>query len=172
MAPWLYVSTSSTSSNQQHIVRYNKTRNLVLSNNCRLSLQWILAQCWIPGNEQTYMLANQGAKTEQPGAIVTYQEKAIITKALMMPSQENDAYHLLSRQERVILVRLRTRNNQWNAHMHTTLTMVPSAAVYLVRKIDRLQNCKRHDQERPAAWPTETTLHQKLLGNGQHISSL
>ena len=74
------------------------------------------------------MLANQGAKTEQPGAIVTYQEKAIITKALMMPSQENDAYHLLSRQERVILVRLRTRNNQRNAHMHKTLTMVPSAA--------------------------------------------
>ena len=105
-----------------------KLCNLVLSNNCRLSLQWILAQCWIPGNEQTYTLANQGAKTEQPGAIVTYQEKAIITKALMMPSQENDAYHLLSRQERVILVRLRTRNNQRNAHMHKTLTMVPSAA--------------------------------------------
>ena len=39
-----------------------KLCNLVLSNNCRLSLQWILAQCWIPGNEQTYTLANQGAK--------------------------------------------------------------------------------------------------------------
>jgi len=25
-----------------------------------------------------------------------------------------------------------------------------------------LQNCKRHDQERSAAWPTELTLHQKL----------
>jgi len=50
---------------------------------------------------------------------VSYQEKAIITKALMMPSQE-------SRPEQVIMVRLRTGNNQWNAHMHNKLKMVPS----------------------------------------------
>ena len=40
----------------------------------------------------------------------------IITKALMMPSQKKDANHFLSRPAQVILVR--TRNNQWNAHMH------------------------------------------------------
>jgi len=36
------------------------------------------------------------------------QEKVIITKALMMPSQEKDAYHFLSRPSQVIMVRLRT----------------------------------------------------------------
>jgi len=40
--------------------------------------------------------------TEQPGANVSFQEKAIITKALMMSGQEKDAYHLLSRSEQVI----------------------------------------------------------------------
>ena len=52
------------------------------------------------------------AQTEQPGANVSYQEKVTITKALMIPSQENDGYHLLSRPEQVIMVRLRTAHNR------------------------------------------------------------
>ena len=46
------------------------------------------------------MLAKENAQTEQPGANVSYQETAILTKALMMPSQENDAYNILEGQSR------------------------------------------------------------------------
>ena len=90
---------------------------------------------------------------------MSYQGKATITKALIMPSQEKDAYHLLSKPEQVIMMRQRTGNNRLNAHMYKQLKMVPSAA-YLYGEEDwqttehLLQNCKRHDQERSAAWPT------------------
>ena len=67
----------------------------LLSNNCRVVVQWIPAHCGVPGNEQADTPAKQCAQTEQPGDNVSYQEKAIITKALMISSQEKCAYHLL-----------------------------------------------------------------------------
>ena len=76
----------------------------LLSNNCRVVLQWIPAHCGVPGNEQADTLAKQGAHTKQPGVNLSYQENAIITKASMMSSQEKYAYQLLSRPEQVILV--------------------------------------------------------------------
>ena len=100
----------------------------LLSNNCRVALKWIPAHCKVPGNEQADATRKASAQTEQPGANVSYQEKVTITKALMIPSQEKGAYHILSRPEQVIMVRLRTERNQWWAHMHNNLKMVPSAA--------------------------------------------
>ena len=120
----------------------------LLSNNYRVALQWIPAQCGASGNEQADTLAKQGVQTEQPVANVSYQEKAISTKALMMPSQEKDAYHLLSRPEQVIMVILRPGNNQWNARMYTNLKMVPSDACLFGEEEWQtmghlLQNCKK-----------------------------
>jgi len=45
-----------------------------------------------------------------------------------MPCQEKDAYRVPSRPEQVIMVRMRTGNNKWNARMHKKLKMVPPAA--------------------------------------------
>ena len=120
----------------------------LLSNNFWVALQWIPAQCGASGNEQADTLAKQGVQTEQPVANVSYQEKAISTKALMMPSQEKDAYHLLSRPEQVIMVILRPGNNQWNARMYTNLKMVPSDACLFGEEEWQtmghlLQNCKK-----------------------------
>ena len=84
--------------------RIAKVLQLLLSNNCRVALQWIPAHCRVPGNEQAYTLAKQGAQTKQPGVNVSYQENAIITKASMMSSQEKYAYQLLSRPEQVIMM--------------------------------------------------------------------
>ena len=69
----------------------------LLSNNCGVALQWNPPSAEFAGNEQTERLAKLGVQTEQPGVNVSYQEKVTITKARMMPSQEKDAYHLLSR---------------------------------------------------------------------------
>ena len=129
----------------------------LLNNNCRVALKWILAKCGVPGNEQGETLTKQGAQTEQPCVIVSYQELATITKALMITCQAKGAYH--SRPEQVIMVRLRIEHNRWNAHMHKELTMVPLAACLfgeedLQTTEHILQNCKRHDQERSSASPT------------------
>ena len=77
------------------VLTNNKFRHLskalqLLSNNCRVAHHWKPAQCGVPGNEQTDTLAKQGAHREQPGTKVSYQEKAIITKALILPSHEKD----------------------------------------------------------------------------------
>ena len=169
-------------SQQKSTMTNNKLPHLanilqLLNSNCRVALQWIPAHCGVPRNKQTDTVAKQGAQTEQPGANVSYQENAIITKALMMPSQAKDACHLLSRPEQVIMVRLRTGTNQSNSHMYNKLKIVPSASCLFGEEDWQtrghiFQNCKRHDQERSAAWPTETTLYQKLLGDGQQSSSL
>ena len=74
----------STSTDQQRIAHLALQ---LLSNNCRVAFQWIPTQ---PGNELADTIAKQGAQIEQPGAYVSYQEKAMITKT------------------QVIMVRLRT----------------------------------------------------------------
>ena len=61
---------------QQQLLHLAKALQLP-SNNCRLALQLI------PGNEQADTLEKQCAQTEQPGSNVSYQENAIITKALI-----------------------------------------------------------------------------------------
>ena len=66
---------------------------------------------------------------------------------------------LLSWTEQVIMVRLRTENNQWNTHMHKKLNML----AYLMRKIDRPRSIYSKTVKGMTASPTETTLHQKLL---------
>ena len=97
----LSVLQTLTNNKLSHIA---KVMQLLLSNNCRVALQCIPTQCRVPGNEQAYTLAKQGAQTKQPGVNVSYQENAIITKASMMSSQEKYAYQLLNRPEQVILV--------------------------------------------------------------------
>ena len=134
----------------------------LLSNNCRVAIQWILTHC----KGRCYC--------ELP-------TKATITKAIMMPSQEKDAYHLLSISEQVIMISLRTEHNRLNAHMHKQLKRVLWAACPCGEgdqtKEHILQNCKRHDQKRYAAWTTEKTPNQKLHGDErtsdrQHSTSL
>ena len=54
----------------------------LLSNNCRLTLQWIPVHCEVPTNEQADTLAKQGAQTVQPCAYVSYQEMPSLPKRL------------------------------------------------------------------------------------------
>ena len=100
-------------------------------------------------------------------------KKATITKAIMMPSQEKDAYHLLSRSEQVILARLRTGHNRLNTHMHKKPKMVLWAVCPCGEedqtKEHILQNCERHDQNKYTDWPTEKTLNQKLYGDEENL---
>ncbi|XP_052257940.1 uncharacterized protein LOC127862720 [Dreissena polymorpha] len=140
-----------------------------ISTNLNVTLQWIPAHCGVAGNEDADQLAKQGAQLDQPPVQVSYKEKVTIIKSLTRPRQEADAYHLLSRAEQVIMVRLRSGHNRLNAHMHKKYRLAPSPTCPCGTEDQTaehiLQRCKRHDQERATKWPQDTTLHQKLYGD-------
>ena len=73
----------------------------------RVVLQWVPADCGIPGNETADKLAKRGGANEsQPENELTCQEKKTIIESIMKPARERDDYHLLTRQEQVTLFRL------------------------------------------------------------------
>ena len=79
-------------------------------------------------NKQTSSQSKVHKKSNQVLMLATKKENAILTKALMMPSQEKNDYPFPSRPEQVRMVRMRTGNNKWNARMHSKLKMVPPVA--------------------------------------------
>ena len=120
-APWLYfpqIHSQFCKPWPTTIATSSKALQL-LSNNCRVAIQWILAHCDVSGNEQADKLAKEGAT-------VSYQNRMPIPKQVWC--QEKSAYHLLSMSEQVIMIRQRTGHNRMNAHMHEQLKMVPWAA--------------------------------------------
>ena len=85
-----------------------------------------LTHCGISGNEQADILAKEGARGEQYANNVSFSEKKTLIRALTMPRSQRDDYHLLSRKQQVVLVRLRTGHNRLNSHMHGKLKLASS----------------------------------------------
>ncbi|XP_053384430.1 uncharacterized protein LOC128546121 [Mercenaria mercenaria] len=126
------------------------------------------SHCGLAGNEEADKLAKQGAQSEQPTEPVSYKEKVTIIKALTRPRMEEDAFHLLDRSEQVMMVRLRSGHNKLNAHMYKKYRLAPSQTCPCGEEDQTaehiLQRCKKHNQERAATWPIDTSIHQKLYG--------
>ncbi len=70
----------------------------------RMSLQWILAHCVVPGNEKADKLAKLGAKGDQPHHSVTHEEKVTVIITLTKPKPAKDDYHLLDRWKQVTII--------------------------------------------------------------------
>ena len=134
----------------------------------RVVLQWIPAHCGVPGNEQADRLAKQGAKEEQPENSNSYSEIRSIIRKLTMPTRTRDEYHLLSREQQCVLVRLRTGHNRLNCHMARKLKLVPSPTCPCGEADQTaehvLQTCPLFNAVRAAIWPDGETLETKLHG--------
>ena len=78
-----------------------------------------------------------------------------------MPRAQGDDYRLLSREQQVVLVRLRTGHNRLNSHMQRKLKLAPSP-ICLCGQEDQttvhvLQRCPLHKDTRDV-WPDDQTL--------------
>ena len=134
----------------------------------RTVLQWIPSHCGTEGNEQADKMAKIGARAEQPENPVSLAESKTIIKALYRPSTPPDSYHSLTRQDQVIIFRLRTGHCRLNQHLYRKMKVVPSPmctcgeAEQDTRHI--LQDCKTFRQLREESWPDPLPLEDKLYG--------
>ena len=138
----------------------------------RAVLQWTQAHCGISRNEQADILAKEGAR-EQHANNVSFSEKKTLIRALKMPKSQRDDYHLLSRKQQVILVRLRTGHNRLNSHIHRKLKLEPSPTCPCGQEEHTtehvLQRCPFHKATREDVWPVSTSLTIKLYGCKQEL---
>jgi hypothetical protein len=70
-------------------------------------LQWIPTHCGIQGNEEADKLAKQRAEKPQTNNSVNLPEMNTMIKSIYRTPCSTDNYHQLSRQEQVIVFRLR-----------------------------------------------------------------
>ena len=133
----------------------------------RIVLQWIPSHCVVAGNEEADKLAKQGSEMEQEENSTTYDEMRTVVKSLFKVPQPNDSYHQLSRQDQVIIFRLRTGHNKLNSHLHR-LKIVGSPRCQC-KEGDQtakhiLQECRDLQPLRREIWPLATSLEDKLYG--------
>ena len=134
----------------------------------RLVLQWIPSHCGIHGNEEADRMAKLGAEDKQIENSVSLAEMKTIIKSLHRTPQPQDSYHQLTRQQQVVIFRLRTGHNRLNHHLHRRFRLVPSPlcpcgeADQTAEHI--LQDCGDLRDLREEMWPTPTSLREKLYG--------
>ena len=114
-----------------------------------------------------------GCGGEQHDNNVSFSEKKTLIRALTMPRSQRDDYHLLSREQQVVLVRLRTGHNRLNSRMHSRLKLAPSPTCpcgQADQTTDHvLQRCPPHKATREDVWPVSTPLTTKLYGCKQEL---
>ena len=86
---------------------------------------------------------------------------------------QKDQYYRLTREEQVIIFRLRTGHNRLFHHMFTKLNIGTTNKCHCLRDItsaeDILQNCSLYTVKRLIYWPKETTLQDKLFGDHESL---
>ena len=93
-----------------------------------------------------------------------------------MPRSQRDDYHLLSRKQQVVLVRLRTGHNRLNSHMHGKLKLAPSPTCPCGQEEQTtehvLQRCPLYKATRGDVWPVSTSLTTNLYDCKQELEKM
>ena len=121
-------------------------------------------------------MAKEGSRLEQTDRTTTYQEVKTYIKrssksrrmAMHRDYSKSDPYYKLSREDQVVIFRLRTGHNRMNAHLRrihltpTDLCLKCGNAPMTSEHI--LQDCEALTQQRKALWPQETSYGTNLFG--------
>ena len=148
-----------------------------MQNKCRIILQWIPSHCGIAGNERADQLAKEGSNMQQPDVPISYHQKKSMIKAQRKPNlPSRDDYHLLNRQEQVIIFRLRTGHNRLNSHMYTKFKIGTTAKCTCGQANQTsehiLQECANYHTLRCTYWPSDTPMNVKLYGTNKKWKTL
>ena len=141
----------------------------------RTVLQWVPSHCGITGNEQADEMAKMGARDEQPDNAVCLTESKTIIKALFKMPTRPDSYHSLTRQDQVIIFRLRTGHCRLNQHLHRKMKAVPSPLCSCGEAEQDthhiLQDCGALGQLRKEMWPSPIPTEEKLHGSVEALQT-
>ena len=148
-----------------------------LSEDHNIKLQWIPSHCDLFGNETADALAKEGSRQERNDRSTSYQEEKNTIKAWQQgkwkqhhpQANSADPYHKLTRQEQVIIFRLRTGHNRLRQHLFLKFKVGETAqcpcgnGVQDVTHI--LQSCSLYARERAETWPNPSPEDLKLHGS-------
>ena len=140
-------------------------------------IQWIPSHCDLLGNEKADELAKQGTLIEQADNTTSFAEEKTILKRKMKQrwTQEhqdhnpNDPYYSLSRQEQVIIFRLRTNHHRLRSHLFNKFKIGDSDLCPCGEDSETtehvLQRCPNYQTTRNSIWPVPREMTNKLHGN-------
>ena len=120
---------------------------------------WRLHKCNFMWNRSVSITISQQSRLEKYFCVTIIKSRK---------SPKADDYHTLTRDEQVILLRLRTGHNRLNQHMCRKLKLAPSTACQCQQGDQTsehiLQTCPRLHTLRESIWPDATPLQTKLFG--------